>query len=117
VIPDVTRVVAGLAAVAEANSGVVISILKKVDLAAATQERADQTMKQRENLCRTIADLVAGPTATMIGTVDSTGGIRVATKVGSVLRVAAQDEGTGFRMESQRPLRPTDRTRGGCLKS
>ena len=106
VIPDVTRVVAGLAAVAEANSDVVISILETVDQAAATQERVDRTMKQRENFWRTIADLVADPTAKMIGTVDSTGGFQVPTEVGSVIPavvVTVQVEVTVHRREWMRP--------------
>jgi len=99
-------VVAGLAAVAEANSDVVISILETVDQAAATQERVDRTMKQRENFWRTIADLVADPTAKMIGTVDSTGGFQVPTEVGSVIPavvVTVQVEVTVHRREWMRP--------------
>ena len=70
---------------------------------ATTQGPAEQATTKRGQFWRTIEGLVANPTATMIGTVDSNAGRQVATKVGSVLRVAGQDEGTGLRMESKRP--------------
>jgi len=116
VSPDVTRVAAGLAAAEELTipagaagiSDVVIFLLETVALAAATQEPTDQATTEPENFWRIVAGLAAGPTATMTGTVDSTGGLRVASEVGSALRavvvkVAGQAEVTVPRKESKRP--------------